>query len=94
MSDLVWSSFLSLAVLTFYLGWFEKETARRIIDYIASIVFWVATMIIWMVDNPNDFTITWVYLLPITISIFQVFQSATEYMNEGFQGYKRDPWAE
>ncbi len=92
MSEVIWTGLISIAVMTFYLGWFEKEPTRKIINYASSLVFWIGTAIVWTQDNSQDMTLTWIYVLPITTCLFMLYQSATEYLEAGFTGYKNDPW--
>lgn len=92
MSDLTWSMFLAVGVMTFYLGWFEEEPFRAIINYSLSLIFWILTMYQWVLDNTQDNAMLYFYLLPISITLLMIYQRATDSYENAYHGYKRDPF--
>jgi len=93
MIPLPFFGFILLASTAMYVGWKQERPTESLWAYFFSLVFWVATMYQWHIDNGTTYpAFLYLFFFPILALVFFIYEEATKYYEESMQGYKRDPF--
>jgi len=85
--------FIILASAAMYIGWTRKVPTESLWAYFFSLIFWIATMYQWHIDNGTTYpAFLYLFFFPILVLVFFIYEEATKYYEESMQGYKRDPF--
>jgi len=92
--NLPFFGFIMLASAALYIGWKQERPTDSLWAYFFSLVFWIATMYQWFIDNGTAYpAFLYLFFFPILTLVFFIYEEATKYYEEAMQGgYKGDPF--
>ena len=86
-------AFMGVAGVSMYVGWVNQKPIEALTAYSFSLLFWLATMWQWFTDLGGDgITMLFLFLFPVLLCLFFIFEEATRYFDESMKGYKADPF--
>jgi len=90
---LAFFGFIMIACASLYIGWTRKPPTESLWAYFFSLLFWIATMYQWNIDNgTSNPAFMYLFFFPIIALVFFIYEEATKYYEESMQGYKQDPF--
>lgn len=91
--NIAFLGFMVLASAAMYIGWTRKIPTESLWAYFFSLLFWIATIYQWVIDNgTSNPAFMYLFFFPILVLIFFIYEEATKYYEESMQGYKNDPF--